>query len=212
MRKIELVNLVLDYLAGGDAPDDVRGKYHPEIITKRVEAAYNDLIYEIAIAAKRFSDYSQFDIFTQAHILAVTLDGGDNTIGEADLPFPIIQLPDNMGIREITYTDDEASAFAYLENNASTVFKELDVMIVDSRPYFFIEKDDTANNLYKLYMRKLAGSPSEIKAKLVMPLTEFDDYDRVPLPAGKDLRIVELVIQGLRTKPQEDVINDQLAD
>jgi hypothetical protein len=37
MTKQNLVDLILDWLAGGDAPSDIKGKYHPEIISKHLE-------------------------------------------------------------------------------------------------------------------------------------------------------------------------------
>lgn len=209
MRKIELVELVLDYLSGGDAPDDVIGHQHPEIITKHVEAAYGELVLQTFLDAKKYSDYSMLDMFSKRFTLTVTIPVA--SYGYADLPFPIMQLPQNASIREVTYTDDRASAFAPIEITANTVFSELEVNLIDDKEYYWVEKDPSVNNKYKIYFDNLNDGTTEVYAKLIVPLYEFDDFDDVPFPMGKEGQIFDLVVQKLRTKPQEDVINDQIA-
>lgn len=210
MRKISLVELVLDYLVGGDAPDDVIGHQHPEIITKHVEAAYGELVLQTFLDAKKYSDYSMLDMFSKRFTLAVTMEGGTSH-GYADLPFPIMQLPQNASIREVTYIDDRASAFAPIEITANTVFSELEVNTVDNTEYYWVEKDPLVANKYKMYFDNLNDGATEVYAKLIVPLYEFDDFDDVPFPMGKEGQIFDLVVQKLRTKPSEDVINDQIA-
>lgn len=47
MIKQELVELVIDALGGGDAPDDVRGKYHPEVVSAWIALAYQQFMVEL---------------------------------------------------------------------------------------------------------------------------------------------------------------------
>ena len=65
MRKINLIELVIDFLAGGDAPDDVKGKYHPEIIANHLALAYNEAVLESYLEGKAYSDYSILDAWAR---------------------------------------------------------------------------------------------------------------------------------------------------
>ncbi len=208
MRKIELVELVTDYLSGGDAPADVRGHHHSEIITKHVEGAYSDLILQVYLEAKKYSDYSILDMFSKRFTLSVTMDIG-TTDGSADLPFPIMQLPQNASIRDVTYIDDITSGFAPIEIAANTVFSELEVDDIDDTEYYWVEKDPSVNNKYKIYFKNLNDGTTELHIKLVTPLYEFDDFDDVAFPMGKEGMIFDLVVQKLRGKPAEDILNDK---
>lgn len=208
MRKQELVELVTDWLSGGDAPADVRGHHHPEIIKKHVEGAYSDLVLQIYLEAKRYSDYSILDMFSKRYTLTVTIEEGTN-YGYADLPFPIMQLPQNASIREVTYTNDRTSAFVPVEITANTIFSELEVNDIDDTEYYWVEKDPTKKNTYKIYFDNLNDGTTELYIKLVVPLYEFDDFDDVAFPMGKEGMIFDLVVQKLRGKPAEDILNDK---
>jgi len=210
MRKIELIELVEDYLVGGDAPADVKGHHHPEILTKHVEAAYGALILQTYLEAKKFSDYSMLDMFSKRFTLTVTMPGS-TSYGYADLPFPIMQLPQNASIREVIYTDDRENAFVPIEITANTVFSELEISSIDNTEIYWVEKDPASNNIYKMYFDHLDDNTTEVYAKLIVPLYEFDDFDDVPFPMGKEGQIFDLVVEKLRTKKPEDVINDQIA-
>lgn len=211
MRKIELIELVIDYLSGGDAPADVRGHQHPEIIAKHIEAAYSELILQTFLEAKKHSDYSMLDMFSKRFTLSVTMQEG-TSYGYADLPFPIMQLPKNASIREVTYTDDRASAFAPIESTANTIFSELEVNDVDDTELYWVAKDPDSNNIYKIYFDKLNDGTIEVYIKLVVPLYEFNDYDDVCFPMGKESAIFDLVIEKLRGKPPEDILNDKVVN
>ena len=47
MKKKELVELIINYLSGGDAPAEIKGKYHPLDIEKYLEIVYNDIILQL---------------------------------------------------------------------------------------------------------------------------------------------------------------------
>jgi len=207
MRKIELIELCKDYLSGGDAPADVKGKYHDEVITKYVEAAYNDLLYEVYVQSEQNSDFSPFDNYTEVFTLAVVADGVN--AGTIELPFPVVSLPDNMGIRQVMYTDDETSAFSYLESNSDPVWNELEVDSVDENPEFKYYRED---NKHKMYLRKMVDNTTEVKVRLVVPLSYMDISHQVPIPAGKELRLVDFVVERLKGKNPEDIINDNIAN
>lgn len=207
MRKIELIEMCKDHLAGGDAPADVKGKYHDEIITKFIEAAYEDLLYEVYIQSKKYSDFSPLDNYTETFTRTVTADGVN--AGTIELPFPLVALPDNAGVRQVMYTNDESSGFSYLETNSDPVWSELEVDSVDENPEFRYYRED---NKHKMYLQKMADNTTEVKVKLVVPLSYMDISHHVPMPAGKEGRVFDFVVERLRGKNTEDIINDNIAN
>jgi len=212
MRKIELIEMVLDNLSGGDAVADVRGRYHPQMISKFLEAAYNDLIYQVVEAAidrkNNKVDFTVVDAFAKIHRNIAVSDDADRSLKYSILPFAPLKLPEDRGIRMICPEDDPTNPFAPVDNNSQAVFAALDVGVVDDVPTYFLEK--MVGNEYRVYYPDDVVT-TKVTMLLILPLSEYDDYDDIPMPAGKDLSIVDTVVERLREKPQEDVVNDNIA-
>lgn len=206
MRKIELIELVQDYLAGGDAPDDVRGRYHPEIISNMLAMAFNDIIMATYLEAKTYSDYSMLDSWALNYTLNITNS-------KVTLPYPPVQLPNNMGIRQVSPSDDNTNAFAYRENNANAVFAALEVGSISEKGTFYLEMETTTKgNVSVLYLGNVPTGCNSVKVKMIVPFEQMDDYDYVSIPGGKDKQLIGNVIEILRSKPPEDIINDNKAE
>lgn len=205
--------MVLDTLSGGDAPGDVRGRYHPAIIENFIELAYNDLIYQVAAAAinpkDKSVDFSQLDAFAQIFRNITVEDDADRSLKYSVLPFPPVKLPEELGIRMICPEDDPTNPFAHVDNNSQAVFATLDVGSVDSVPTYSLEK--MSGNEYRVYYEN-SGTTTEVTMLLILPFIQFDDYDQLPMPAGKDMSIYDAVVERLRQKPPEDILNDNIAN
>ena len=74
MTKQEWVDLIKDRLAGGDAPQEIKGKYHPEIIAKHIGVAYKSIIYEAYKEAKRLGEESNLQNYVKAYTVSVAKD------------------------------------------------------------------------------------------------------------------------------------------
>lgn len=209
MRKIELIDLVLDNLAGGDAPDDVRGRYHREIISNLLDTAFSKLVNQTFFDAKNYSDYSVLDSWAKNYSLVITNEA-------VRLPYPPIQLPGNLGIRQVTPDGDLTNAFAYRDTNANAVFAALEVGSVSTKPTFYIEMETaTMSGQQTPQVLKLGQIPdgcTQVNVKMIVPFKELDDYDKVALPAGAEETLLAFAIEGLRTKAPEDTINDSKAN
>jgi len=221
MKKINLVDVIVDFLAS-DQPGDMVSQYHPEIIKKYIENAFNQVVYQVWLNCKKFSDYSQLDAWTKTYTLQLyngSLAGGVVS-GNLRLPFPPIQLPDNMGIRQVAANEDESILFAYLENSAVGIFNELEVSTIDDTPTFRLEQNDSgggsASHILKL--AKVPESlyndpnPTYIDVKMIVPLDKIDDYEDIAMPAGQEDLLVKQTIEFIRNKPPQDTANDQVAD
>jgi len=213
MKKVELQELIQDFLTGGDAPDDVKGQYHDEVILKHMENAFNAIVQMTWRESKMNSDYSVLDSWARNY--EVTISDLSGNAGNVILPYPPMQLPDNMGILQVTPTDDLANPFAYLETNSQGVFAALEVSTVMLGPEFYLEQNPSSvDNVdtHRLVVSKVPDGVTEVKVKLIVPLSKVDLYDEVPIPAGKEVLIVQGVISLLRGKPIGDTVNDNLSN
>jgi len=219
MKKIHLVELVSDYLAS-EMPEDMISQYHPEIINKFLESAYNQAVYMTWLNGKKFSDYSQLDAWTMTYSLQLYNPVVVGTIvnGNLRLPYPPMQLPNNMGIRQVAMSTNESVVFAYLDNSAVAIFNELDVMTLDPTPYFRLEQNDsgagTESHILKVGKIPIVYyiPPAIVNVKMIVPLDRVDDYDDIAIPAGQEDFLVKQVIELLRTKMPEDTSNDMVAN
>jgi len=206
MRKIHLIELVQDYLAGGDAPDDVKGRYHPEIISNLLALGYNSVVMATYLEGKMHSDYSVLDAWALNHDVNIVND-------RALLPYPPVQLPNGMGILQVSAGTDLTNTFAYRETNANSVFNALDVGQVSNKPTFYLEKNaGTEINSHVLVLGQVPDGCSAVKVKMIVPFDQVDDFETISVPAGKEELLIQAVIGLLREKPGEDTINDNKAN
>lgn len=205
MRKITLIELVQDYLAGGDAPDDVKGRYHPEIIANLLALAYNQVVMQTYMEGKQYSDYSVLDAWALNHDINIT----DNAV---PLPYPPVQLPNGMGIIQVAAGNDLNNTFAYRETNANSVFNALDVGAVSTKPTFYLEVNaGSGNHSHVLQVAKVPDGCTSVKVKMIVPLDQVDDFATISIPAGKESLLMEAVVELMRQKPKEDIVNDNNA-
>lgn len=216
MRKIEIIELIADHLAG-DMPSDMVSRYHPAIIKSALNVVFNQAIYQTWLDGKRFSDYSQLDAWTRSFELSIEagyISPNSNIVsGRAVLPFPPVQLPNNMGIRQITMRSHSGIAFAYMEKSSAVIFYALDYWQVDMTPTFTLEQQDIAGVLsYVLSLDKIPRSRFEsdpfIRVDMIVPFEMIGDYDVIAIPAAKEDILVKTTIEFLRSKLPEDLVND----
>jgi len=205
MRKIHLIELVKDFLAGGDAPDDVKGRYHDEIIANLCALAYNKIVFQTWLEAKAHSDYSILDAWAKNHTLNITSD-------TVPLPYPPVQLPNAMGILQVSAGTDLENVFAYRETNSNAVFAALEVGSISTTPWFYLEVNTgTGINSHTLQLGNVPDGCTTVKVKMIVPLDQVDDFTTIVIPAGKEEELIGFVIELLRQKPPEDIINDNKA-
>ena len=205
MRKITLVELVQDHLSGGDTPDDVKGRYHPEVVANLLALAYNAVVMQTYMEAKAYSDYSVLDAWSLNHTINIT-------DGMVPLPYPPVQLPNAMGIRQVAASGDLNNAFAYRETNSNAVFNELEVGQVSTKPFFYLEMNaGSGNHSHVLQLGLIPDGCTAVKVKMIVPFDAVDDFATISVPAGKEELLIQSVIALMREKPAEDVINDSKA-
>lgn len=205
MRKITLIDLAVDYLSGGDAPDDVKGRYHPEVISNLLALAYNAVVMQTYLEGKQHSDYSVLDAWARNYDINIV----DSKVL---LPYPPVQLPNGMGILQVACGEDLTNVFAYRETNSNAVFNALDVGSVSTKPNFYLEQNTgVENNSHVLQVALVPDGVTSVKVKMIVPFDQVDDYATVSIPAGKEELLLQAVVSLLREKPAEDTVNDNKA-
>jgi len=215
MRKISLIELVSDFLAGGDAPADIRGRYHPEIISNYLSLAHNKVVFDTFMEAKSYSDYSTLDSWAKNYTAAITSRVLDT--GIVTLPYPPIQLPDNKGIMQVLQstagTPNLSEAFAYRETTSNAIFAALEVSAISTRPTFYLEVLEVSGvNKHILRVEKVPDAITEVAVKMIVPFERLDDYDEIAIPAGKETALIGGVIDIMKSKLPADRITDNVVN
>lgn len=201
MTREQFTSLIIDYLAGGICPADLRGRYHPQIIDKYVEMAYGDILYGVNANAVNFRDFGQLDSYTKAYKNVQVAHDSDRDEFYSILPATTVELPKNRGIRLISPMQDQKSKFWYSENNTADVFEELEVGTIVNKTRYYVEGN-------KVYYRNYDENITDLLFKLVVPFSEFDDDEEVPIPAQQSTQVFNMIVTLLRQKPPEKQTND----
>jgi len=209
MRKIEILDMVQDFLSGGDAPADIRGKYHPKIIHNLTCLACNTIIVNLYKIGKEQGNLSILDAWARNYPISIV---SSNRVA---LPYPPMSLPDGMGILQVANGRDSGvdytNVYAYRDTNANAVFAALEVgnSNISSKPYFYLEiNNSTGINSHVLILGNIPAQTTGVTVKMVVPLDQVDDYSHVSIPDEGGSMIITSVIELLRQKPAEDYIND----
>lgn len=206
MTARQWIDLMIDVLAGGDAPQSLKGKHHPEVIRKHLTIVHNYLIGKVAYPqAVQLHDVGFLDSLAKT-FMDVDIEE-DEARGEkySELPSTYIPLPHNRGIRMVAPQQGQSKPFLYRYNNSSRILDNLDVSDVYPEGRYYLE-----NN--RIYYSGLPYEMDKVLIKMVIPFDAFDDDDEVVFPAGYGKIVSDMVIQSMAGKPLEKFINDNNAN
>jgi hypothetical protein len=205
MNKAELIELVKENLSGGDAPAEIRGKYHPKIIEKYLEMAYDDLVATIYQESEPSGNFAALDTFGKAYkvILKKDEDRGELYV---ELDISVVPLPNNKGITLVCPYRDQTSAFDYVDNNSSHVFRKLHNQVMRPVGTYYAE-------LPRIYIANVDPTliGKDIMVKAIPPFNGLKSTDDVFVPAGKNTMLFNLVYELMVRKnqtPKDDYDNN----
>lgn len=204
MKKIELINVIQDFLAGGDKSNAEVSRMHPEIIQKYIDMAFDKIVWEDYQMSEKKQDFSVLDSYLQSFKNVAVLYDSDRDEYYSVLPAPIGNIPLSRSVRLISPMKNQSYAFIYRANNSKTIYDELEVSAVETRPRFYIENDNVYyDNIQYPYI-------SKVLVKMVATLSSLEDDEEVQMPLGTEYRIFDYVMQYLSKKlaTPEDVNND----
>ena len=206
MTKEQLIDLIIDRLAGGDCPQELKGKYHPEIVSKHIGIAMNYLMQNIVLKEAERSGMSVFDAYTKTFKNVDVLTDDDRNEKYSLLPCSVVVLPENRGVRMISPMHDQKTNFVYRSNNSVSIYGHLDVNFVSDRTRFYVEGSKV------FYDEHLSDDIIKVLMKLIPEFDSLDDDDEVGIPSAYGKLIFDLVIQSMLGKPPEKMSNDNNAN
>lgn len=183
-RKIEIIESCEAMLAGGRMTADMRARYPRWNVVSVLATGYDSLLasqyqqYRKGIFNKdQFSLDNYSVIFSPTTTPPVVIQQ-DTVRGDyyCVLPKPVIQLPDNEGIRWIAPVGNEAGAGVPVTQVASIIRSSLVVSEINPRFTFKLERDTIRLNFPIVPITNLMMS-------LVVPFDDLEDNDLVDEPS-----------------------------
>lgn len=203
MTKRNLIDLLKHRLAGGDCPQELKGKYHPKILEKHIEIVLNYLVKTVTYKeAEREQDWGLLDSYTKTYPNVPILEDTQRMERYCELPVNVIDLPQNRGIRFISDQENQAIQYIYRDNNSVDIFSNLDIDRVSTKPRWYREKK-------KVYFsRHLSPNITGVLMKLIPNFSDLEDNDEAPIPSAYAKSIFDLVFQAMQGMPPEKMSND----
>jgi hypothetical protein len=222
MKKIQIVDAIIDFLAS-DSAGDSKGTYHPEIVKVHLSTVFNQAVYNTWLTGKKYGDFSQLDAWSRTYEVLLLNQCGARA--HCFLPFAPVQLPNGMGIRQIRShwecppygaSIGDEWIFAPIEATANAIFDELEVATMDDYPTWRLEQNNlntgAGEKSHMLWLENLPVAPDEITSVDIMMITgpeNLDDYDDIVLPASQEDAIIRQIIDLMTKKNPTDTLNDQ---
>lgn len=195
MIKKKLIELIQENLNGGSTTPDILKKAHPLVISKYIEMAFNTIFYnifrtnpeELDIYGKWY--YSQ-EVKKDAHVYY------------CDLPCGVIQLPNNSAsIRRITMTGDEYSVvFINVRTSANAVLNRLGTVDRSGAISYAVSNRIVFDNFDSVI--------EKVNIFAITPFSDMEDTDNVPIPSGKDVEFLQIILQLMQDKVNDLKVNN----
>lgn len=209
MRKIQIVELIERGLNGGDSAPELRARYHPKEIELYVDLAFESLFngYQSdrnEMAAQMGLDAWKYDKLTKSYKMDIEFDP-DTEKYFSTLPVNITSIMDNTGIRLIHPLKEETTAFFPQHQTDAFLMNGLDVNQFSDIIYYYLE----GKTIW--YRGSIDCNWKQVRAKLFIKFSEFDDDDDISLPDGKFPVLMQMVMQMMQQKAPADLIDDSAA-
>jgi len=197
------IDVVVDYFASGDCPQEMKGKYHPEIVAFHIGIAVDYLVTKVLYPeASRDNNWGMLDVYVKAYPNTEILYDAERDEHYSVMPVQPINLPANRGVRSISAMKDQKYRFIYRDNNTSNTIGGLDVDSVILTPRYYVE------GIKLFYSDHILPNMSKVLLKLIPPFDSLDYEDNVDIPQGYGKLVFDLVAQSLSGKKLEKVSND----
>lgn len=203
-KKIEILEMILHTLNGGDSMSDQQGRYHPSMVNEVIGEAYRNIIAANINSGGKPNNF-MLDGFTKTYTDIPVAYDSEREEYYAELPVDIMVLPYQKGVRFITPAHDQSYQFVPRSNNASVVFAELEVNDCDTVPKFYYEKG-------KVYFKFYGTVFEKVLMKLCPSFQALDDFDEIEMPTivTRDglLTLHDSVVRRFLTMPAQDLTNN----
>lgn len=209
MKKAQFIELVKRSLDGGDSPAELRSRFHEREIELYIAMAFDSILNRKESQVKELQaemgrDSWKWDALIKPYHLDIVKD----TVRDryySELPVSVMSIVNNNGIRMVTPSKEESSAFFPRWQTDTFLMDGLDVNLMTGFIYYTLE----GRRLY--YSGDIDCHWETVLAKLVLRFNEFEDDDEISVPDGKEIEIFSTVLQLMQAKQPMDIINDSTA-
>lgn len=207
MTKYQYIELVQRWLAGGDAPADIRKKYSFKLVGKYCEMGYNRLL----LNTWKFDDdpnKCSLNNYVKNYVKTITQDAttsGKYITVEGN---KLIGLPYDVAIRYIcphnngTNVSDFNNPYWRREMGAGNVFDQLEVGNSTLYPKIRWYYNDG-----KVWLENVS-SETHVLLRQVVPFDSYSSTEDLPMPSTGDIDILTMVTEVLRQTEPKDVKPD----
>ena len=201
MRKDKLIELVKLNASGGDASASVASKFDPREIELVIDMVYNDLVFQLyeSELAKGNMNMDALDPFGTSFKCEIQEDTDRKEFYIA-LPFEMVPLPANVGIRLVSPYQEQDSAYDIVDNNSLHAFSRLYNQLVRPQTICYIE----VPRIYFRYLPK--PRPDFIMVKAISDFTSLKDDADVIIPGGNQI-LFSKVAEIMRSKGVKTLYN-----
>lgn len=184
----------------------MESRFHPLVIEKLFEVIYNGMVYQANANAIMYRDWGQLDQYCKPYKNVAVSKDEDRNEYYSILPAPIMQLPENRGIRLISPMKDQKNKFLYIDNASGDIWGDADVFQVINEVTFYPEND-------RVYYGNFAEDyqTQGVLMKLIVPLSEFGTEDEIGIPAQRSMEIFAMITEMLSKRNPEDQVNDNVS-
>lgn len=204
MTKAELIELVQVNLAGGDTPDDVKGKYHPEVVAAYIELAIEDFAAQ-AYRNKRTRAQVDLDVITKTYNgLEIQCD---DARGEkyVDIPHPYVNMPMGEGVRWISPQKAIQEKFDKVSSGQIGNLSGLEASEIYE--LYYIEGQ-------RAYFYNIHESRKMVRVCIIPKFRSLSDDDEVNVPEGRNVELFQTIKGMIREQrlTREDLVNQNPSD
>ena len=188
MTKREHIYYILENYNMRDDAKDI----HPDHVKFALSKSWNNLLYD---TFRKNSDSLNF--YTKEYTSQSAVLNATTNKYEITLPAPILQLPDTSlreGVRSLTVDAWEDIEFVPQSEQENMLLYNLDVYNVDDVISYDVRFDKI---IFGQEGTDVDLTTYDFRLSLVIPFSEYNDTDELPVPSGKDMEFQNLTMQFL---------------
>jgi hypothetical protein len=199
MTKAELRQLIIEKLSGGDTATASRSKYHPVVVDKTIEAAYNDIVRAMTDSSKKNRTNVDMDNLVKPFYFTPQLD---ERRGQYYVESSF--SPDKVLVRQVSQPMNRVNSFAFVSTTSEPMWDELEATKVDFTVGVMIEnKRLYFDSLFQPNIYK--NQIGEILVKMIPTYDGLSDTDDVDVSLQL---ILDAVFKFWQEQRPDDQVND----
>ena len=185
MNKAQFIELIQETIGGGVITDDIKKRYHPEVIAASVDAHLESMASMVVNSPKENASYS---LSALAHVIPCISQECEKKGGRwyFDIPKPFMNLPMNKGIVAITGVSGYSGKVHLVSSYEAADLDGTDASSLTVTGFL------TGNRVY--VMNGPEGKDIGFRVIIIPKFRELDWDDEVYVPNGKTSELISMVI------------------